>query len=380
MCFPYTDCPLRTDQTFRERHEPRHHREYSVLEELPIDMIKDFVTSDALHLLELGVMRRLLNIWKNGSTHFDEKWTKSDILKLNDLLERCNFDLPKEIHRRMRSIDRLNYWKGTEYRTMLLYIGIVLLKDLLSAEIYSHFLLLFSAVTICSTKAHRQFLMLAEVLFRDYIELTIEYYGTENVVSNIHNLCHIVDDVRRFGDLTTLTTYPFENMLRLIKLKLKSCNKVLQQASRRITESAASMLDEHEADCVNPLKYPYRLSSEDHIIYKQLFVRDGFTLSARNHGDMWFMLNTGDNVICKFEYAHYIDGEIKIIGSALHSLNDFFEKPFRSSLILIFRSDGTMNQNEKICCTISDLKCKLVCLKHKNEIVLLPLLHTFSDS
>lgn len=49
---------LRTNIGFRERHQPEHHREYSVLETLPIDMIKSFPISDSLHLLDLGVMKR----------------------------------------------------------------------------------------------------------------------------------------------------------------------------------------------------------------------------------------------------------------------------------------------------------------------------------
>lgn len=49
---------LRTDEQFRSRFQTEHHREYSMLEEIRIDMIKDFVTSDSLHLLDLGVTKR----------------------------------------------------------------------------------------------------------------------------------------------------------------------------------------------------------------------------------------------------------------------------------------------------------------------------------
>lgn len=49
---------LRTDENFRNRLTPEHHRELSILEELPIDMIIVFVIADQLHLLHLGVMKR----------------------------------------------------------------------------------------------------------------------------------------------------------------------------------------------------------------------------------------------------------------------------------------------------------------------------------
>lgn len=49
---------LRTNIGFRERQQPEHHREDSLLESLPIDMVKAFPVSDSLHLLDLGVMKR----------------------------------------------------------------------------------------------------------------------------------------------------------------------------------------------------------------------------------------------------------------------------------------------------------------------------------
>lgn len=49
---------LRTDERFRRRFQSQHHNETSLIEELPIDMVRDFVTSDALHLFDLGIMKR----------------------------------------------------------------------------------------------------------------------------------------------------------------------------------------------------------------------------------------------------------------------------------------------------------------------------------
>lgn len=65
MCYPRIvvtdrerDAELRTDARFRNRFQPEHHSEYSALEKLPIDMIRSFPTSDSLHLLDLGLMKR----------------------------------------------------------------------------------------------------------------------------------------------------------------------------------------------------------------------------------------------------------------------------------------------------------------------------------
>lgn len=50
---------LRTDEQFRNKFQPNHHREFSILEELiGINMIDSFVVADSLHLLDLGIMKR----------------------------------------------------------------------------------------------------------------------------------------------------------------------------------------------------------------------------------------------------------------------------------------------------------------------------------
>lgn len=49
----------RTDENFRQRYQPEHHHVRSVLEDLPIDMVKNFPISDSLHLIDLGLMKRL---------------------------------------------------------------------------------------------------------------------------------------------------------------------------------------------------------------------------------------------------------------------------------------------------------------------------------
>lgn len=55
---PEPNNELRTNDQFRNRSQVEHHRELSALELLPIDMVRDFITSDSLHLLDLGVVKR----------------------------------------------------------------------------------------------------------------------------------------------------------------------------------------------------------------------------------------------------------------------------------------------------------------------------------
>lgn len=83
MSFPTLDASKRSDESFRNREQQTHHKEYSLLEELPIKMVEDFPIADPLHLLEHGVMKKLMKMWMKGSTLYDSKFTKLDIRELD---------------------------------------------------------------------------------------------------------------------------------------------------------------------------------------------------------------------------------------------------------------------------------------------------------
>ncbi|XP_070384800.1 uncharacterized protein [Dermacentor albipictus] len=63
VCFPTFANTLRTDNSFCNQSQEQHHTGRSILQELPIDMIKD-LPLDYMHLVCLGVMQELLVLWK----------------------------------------------------------------------------------------------------------------------------------------------------------------------------------------------------------------------------------------------------------------------------------------------------------------------------
>lgn len=85
------------------------------------------------------------------------------------------------------------------------------------------FLNLFCAVTICSTNTYAPFVPKARDLFNEFIENHINEHGEDSIVSNIHLLNHVVDDVEHFGELNTFNAYAFKNCLHHLKLNLKQC-------------------------------------------------------------------------------------------------------------------------------------------------------------
>lgn len=54
MSYPKIHCPLRTDDSFRNKTDSDHHKQVTPLEKLPINMVEDIIIADSLHLLDLG--------------------------------------------------------------------------------------------------------------------------------------------------------------------------------------------------------------------------------------------------------------------------------------------------------------------------------------
>lgn len=222
----------RTDFSFRNQLDPQHHKVTSILEQLPVDMINDFPTSDPLHLLELGMMKKLLKFWLSDRQYL----TNNDKTNINTMLIGFNSKKPTDFNRSFRSSLVFKYWKGVEFRQFLLYAGIVVLKDELRSDCYQHFIKLFCAVTICYCNYYKDYINLAEEEFNEFIEEFADIYGRDQIVSNVHNLCHITADVRRFGPLSSISSYPFENLLGTLKTRLAKSSKPLEQIARRIAE------------------------------------------------------------------------------------------------------------------------------------------------
>lgn len=139
VCLIGTRAPLRTDESFRNQENEEHHKFFSPLEELPIDMILD-IPMEYLHLILYGAMKRLLTMWIDGTKHF--KFSEADISKVSEIHMRAGDSKPSEINRSNRSLKCLSFWKATEFRTFLLTTGPVALRGSLTEEMYNHFLVL----------------------------------------------------------------------------------------------------------------------------------------------------------------------------------------------------------------------------------------------
>jgi hypothetical protein len=236
VVFTEFDAPLRTDDSFRSKVDDGHHSPVfsSPLTTLNIGMVTQFPL-DPMHLLYLGVMRRLLLSWMRGP--FCVRISQAACTQMSTLLLGLRSFIPREFCRRPRALSEIDRWKATEFRQFLLYTGAVAIRKIVDEKVYKHFLLLHTASFILSSKKlSSKFCDYAESLMRLFVQGIGDIYGNSMLVYNVHGLLHLANDVRRFGDLDNFSAFPFENKLKDIKKLVRKPNNPLQQVVRRIFE------------------------------------------------------------------------------------------------------------------------------------------------
>lgn len=226
----------------------------------------------------------------------------------------------------------------------------------------------FCAVTICTSNAHcKFFLNTADVLLKHFLRKYRFLYGEDFMTSNVHNLSHLIDDVRRFGELPSFSAYPFESRLYEIKNLIRNGNRPLAQVAKRLGEITNLEIGAK----TSPIKYPI-LKKQNNNIFKVLQMQD-FQLNAEVFADKWFM--TDEGLIVQMLYTIKQNGKIIIFGSSLRNLSNFFETPIASSFLKIYISDNI--SNNAVFYPFECIKCKMVVIPiENNKFVFLPLLHT----
>lgn len=392
MVFPQIDAPLRTDADFRSRLYEGHHKSVSLLEEIHgLDMVNDFPTGDGLHLIDLGITKRFLNGWKSGTLNNNNaKWSAAQIQKVSSFLEGCK--LPREIRRPARSLDHLARWKGTEFRSFLLYLIPVVLKNFFeSDEIIDHFLNFYCAIQICSRHDQpSENYAVARNLINDFLEGVKVLYGTHLFSSNMHNLVHLIDDVERFGSLDSFDAYPFESKLYILKKLIRSGNLPLPQVARRIIEMQSNSSCQNVIGSDKPTLKKKCTISDDSDIALRSFMQNNesdvysfinlnnFCLDAGSDSNRWILTPTFEVVAVKYIIHNISNNTIQLFGNPVLDLMDFFIKPIVSSSLFIYGSN--LNFKPPQFYDLSLIKCKMVKIDCKSsklpKSVFIPLIHT----
>lgn len=233
----------RSDPDFRANKYKEHKFSDSPILRIPgVDVINSIVL-DSMHLVYLGVCRRLLTFLKSGP---NVKLSNRQLKVVSDRLLSISSSTPSEFVRRPRSMFDLERWKATELRQFTLYTGIIVLHGVVNNDMYNLFLALSIAMRILHIKdvSERSSLLPgARALLAAFVHNSRIICGDCFATYNVHNLLHICDDVEFHKcAIDEMSAFPYENYLQHLK-------KTVRNATRNPVVSAVKRLHEQSNSC-----------------------------------------------------------------------------------------------------------------------------------
>ncbi|KAK6191229.1 hypothetical protein SNE40_002965 [Patella caerulea] len=332
------DIVPRTDEIFLEMgyQADGHQNNISVLGEYGIKCISNFVL-DYMHLVCLGVVKRVLHYLKNGPRQC--KLGGHQISAISAKLKSFQGLLPSEFARQPRGLNELERWKATEYRQFLLYTGPVVLKKVLS---YTHFLTLTVAMSIllstdpATRNANVDY---ADQLLLFFVKNCNKIYGGTFNVYNIHNLVHLADDVRTFDcSLNEISAFPFENYLQCIKKSIRNSNNPIAQVVKRQRELESADTEMEFSTC----KPKFKINTTEKNKYF-LLTSSAFCIIREIRADNMFLADILN----------------------LKQTEPFFDSPCSSKLLnIVFVRN--FNGTKRRLVEYGELQRKVVCLPHND--------------
>jgi hypothetical protein len=372
IIYPDTNASLRTDCDFNEHRDEEHHTGVSPLQSLGIGMVSKFPL-DYMHLVCLGVMRRLLLAWMRGSLSC--RLPASSVLVISKKLVKLRSYIPSEFARKPRSLSEIDRWKATEFRQFLLYTGLVVLTGILPTHLLCHFNLLSVAIRLLVSRSLcAYYCNYAQQLLIAFVQQVEQLYGVEFLVYNVHSLIHIPDDAKLYGKLDNISAFPFENKLQQVKRLVKSARLPQQQVIRRIIEQQDYKSNKSRQMDFN-LAQPHTDGPlPDGFVAAQQFALVhvlGYSLSLKKQDNCVLLKNRDVGLVRNI----LLQGSSVVLACQVFASKvNYFDEPLPSSDINIFKVDCL---NNNLCCfPIEAVDCKCVILPLKGSIsVTLPLQH-----
>lgn len=237
---------------------------------------------------------------------------------------------------KVESLSDIAHWKATQFRTFLLYVGPLILKDV-DKSVYEHFSLLHCSVSILLSNRHLQKFGydLTDTLMKNFVSHCRKIYGVQYLVYNIHSLIHITDDARVFGTLDNISAFPFENYLGKLKTLVRSPNNPLQQLFRRLSEPNSINISENNACNILYLSEhtagPVILGNNKSHLYKTILLKET-QLSIKCHSIANCYCITVDNKVIQIEnIIRDTENKCFLIAREYMQYESLYSYPFEST-------------------------------------------------
>ena len=351
----FVGCEKRTDEGFANNQYTHHQKGVSPLTtEIKFNCVTGFPL-DYMHLVLLGIVKRMLNFLIKGPPIC--RISSKQVRAISEKLINLNGCMPSEFNRQPRGLNDLPYWKATELRQFLLYHCPIVLKSIVSKNIYEHFMSLHFAMSIL---LNNKLIMVESML--DYAENVIVWFVSSSSVVfgeifptyNVHSLLHAVNDVRNFNtSLNNLSAFKFENHMQKLKRSVKNSNNPVVQIYKREFEIQQNSTKAEKNDVS----------------------RKVINVKQKNK-----CFNLKNKDICLVERV-IEDGERYLVTViSKHYLIDLYCFPTKSSNIGITYIENLERVKKKqIIVEKNDLDVKNVCLPYKTGLAFFPTIHEYDS-
>lgn len=375
MTFPEVNSALRTDLSFKMIYDEDHHVTKSPLTDVGIGMVSCF-PHDYMHLVCLGVVRRLLDLWI-ASGPLLSRLSSHQMKLISSALVGLRGFIPMDFARKPRGLLVRLRWKATELRQFLLYTGPVVLQNVLSGSVYNNFMLLSIAIFILASPSLSADLHdFAHTLLVSFVTHFGKLYGPEFVTYNLHGLTHLSEDVRIHGNLDLISGFPFEDYLGKMKKMIRTPHHPLAQIILRISEmdpftgndeashGKRRLQKEHDS---GPL--PPSMMNISVLQFQELVI-GGTKIDASSEGDRCVKIG---GCIALIDNILQCQDKIYIVFREYELMEPFFEYPLSSCDLGIYLVGKISSRLKTI--ELFDHVEKYVRLPNQDKFVAVPLLH-----
>lgn len=378
--FNEIDAEIRTNQNFLLQTQLEHHNGISPLTEINFPMVTKFIL-DPMHLVYLGVMRRILFQMVQGNNYY----CKLDSRRINLLskrLESLHEYIPVDFVRKPQNLNHIKKWKATELRQFLLYTGIFVLNGIIPKDHMKHFQIFHTAILILSHPSLAvQLCNYAQTLLIEFVKAFDNFYGPNSKVYNVHNLVHLADDVRNLNrSLDDISAFDFENLLGKIKRYLRSGAKPLSQLTRRLSEGT-SVFQENINNSELKRKHncrPFIGDIESSVSQYKEIIFNKYHFVTCHKSNRYALLKNG-NIVQIFNIVLKSSQEIhcaNLICKQFTKYSNYFTYPCESRKLKIYRM-YKLEDSFKIV-GLSEIEAKCIVFKDNISYIGYPLLHTFT--
>ncbi|KAG5444795.1 hypothetical protein CSKR_204080 [Clonorchis sinensis] len=365
MTFPALTAPLRRDADFRTRKQEAHHTGPSPMEELDFPMIDGF-PPDYMHSVCLGLVRKFLILLRATPIGHKARLSLESWNLLNDTIQKQSVVLSADFPRKCRGVVDLDRWKASELRQFLLYIGPVVLRDILHPDVYECFMY-FSVTTFigCSPFFAQHYADFLIDVSKVAVSKFAVIFGPNHLVYNIHLFSHLFNFVKLYGCLDRFSCFPYESELGHLKHYIHGPKPPAVQLYRRLAERVE--LDAVEGGIfLDDVGLPLRPSATCGC---HRFVHRGVVFS-KNFPDNCILLDGKPAVIVDFS------GDT-IECQTFETCLPFYTHVVNSTDVLVFQCSDL--QHIRRFASVNQISCKCLSFSYRQSRIYFPILHTLID-